>query len=511
MTPSPTRLLITGGLLFDAKAPGDPPQPRDILIEGDSIAVIAEPGRALDHLQTQTGIETLDATGRMIVPGFVNAHYHSHDALAKGLLEDMPFDIWALHSMPTAYPPRSQAELRLRVLLGAIECLRNGITTVQDFYTLFPQDEATLDTILAAYAEIGIRVVFSIALRDIGALDIAPFLPPDLPPHLQNSLTGGDRDPLPDLAFVEHQLDRRSDLPSRITWGLSPSGPQRCSRTMLEGVADIARRRDLPVFTHVYETRAQTAKARAIYPAQGGSMIRFLDEVGLLLPRTTLAHCVWIKPDEIGLLARRGSSVAHNPVSNMKLKSGIAPMRALACEGVNIALGCDNTSCGDCQNIFQAMKAFCLLAAVAEPQPTQIRAADAIRAATTGGARAVGLEGVTGQLRPGLKADLMLIDLSDMAYQPFNNATRQLVFSETGRGVETVIVDGRILLHNRRITTIDEAALRAELAGLMPAFRQDFAAVAAAAAEVTPYLLQANAKVAKVEIGLERFLDGATR
>ncbi len=511
MTAPQTRLLITGGLVLDPDAPGEHPQPRDILITGDSIAAVSTPGHALDGLADTAGIEILDATGRLIVPGFVNAHYHSHDALAKGLLEDLPFDVWALHSMPTSYPPRSQAELRIRVLLGAIECLRNGITTVQDFFTLVPQDEATLDTILAAYAEIGLRVVFSIALRDIGALDIAPFLPADMPAHLAARLTGGDRDPLPDLAFVEHQLDRRADLPGRITWGLSPSGPQRCSRTMLEGVADIARRRDLPVFTHVYETRAQTAKARAIYGAQGGSMIRFLDEVGLLLPRTTLAHCVWVKPDEMGLLARRGVSVAHNPISNMKLKSGIAPMRALACEGVTIALGCDNTSCGDCQNIFQAMKAFCLLAAVTDPQPTGIRAADAIRAATTGGARAVGLEGVTGQIRPGLKADLMIIDLSDMAYQPFNNATRQLVFSETGRGVETVIVDGRILLHNRRITTIDEAALRAELAELMPTFRRDFGNVAAAAAEVAPYLLEANARVAKVDIGIERFLEGGTR
>jgi cytosine/adenosine deaminase-related metal-dependent hydrolase len=496
--------------VFDPDAPGDQPLARDILIVGDRIAVVAEPGRALEGVADSAGIEVLDATGRMIVPGFVNAHYHSHDVLAKGLLEDMPFDLWALHSMPTSYPPRSAAELRVRVLLGAIDCLRNGITTVQDFFTLVPQDEATLDTILAAYAEVGIRVVFSVALRDSGALDIAPFLPEDMPAPLLARLTGGDRDPLADLAFVERQLHRRNDLPDRITWGLSPSGPQRCSRVMLEGVADIARRHDLPVFTHVYETRAQTAKARVIYGDQGGSMIRYLDEVGLLLPRTTLAHCVWLKPEEMGILAQRGVSVAHNPVSNMKLKSGIAPMRALQCEGVNIALGCDNTSCGDCQNIFQAMKAFCLLAAVAEPQPTGVRAADAIRAATLGGARAVGLEGVVGALRPGMKADLMIIDLSDPAWLPFNSAARQLVFSESGRGVETTIVDGRIVMRNRRMITIDEAALRAELAELMPAFQRDFAAVVAAAAEVAPYLLAANARVAQVDVGVERFLEGRT-
>ena len=447
----------------------------------------------------------------MVVPGFVNAHYHSYDVLAKGLLEDMPFDVWALHSQPAYFGPRGKAELRMRVLLGAIECMRNGITTVQDMSTLVPQDEEVLDTILSAYEEVGIRVVFSIALRDIGALDIAPFLPDGVPPDVLARIQGSDRDPLPDLAFVEAQIARRTDLPSRITWGLSPSGPQRSSRTLLEGISDIGRRHRLPVFTHVYETKAQTAKARALYAEQGGSMIRWLDEVGLLRPGTTLAHCVWLKPDEMGMLAERQVSVAHNPISNMKLKSGVAPMRALACEGVNIALGCDNSSCGDCQNMFQAMKAFCLMAAVADPQPTGIHAAHAIRAATVGGARALGLGEVVGAIRPGMKADMQIVDLADPAYMPFNNAARQLVFSESGRGVETTIIDGRVVMRNRRMVTVDEAAIHAELADLMPKFRQDFARVAAANEQAKPYLLEANARVARHDVGVERFLEGGTR
>lgn len=511
MSTSPSRILIRDALVFDPSVDGHEPQPRDILIVGDSIAAVTAPGEALADASPQPGLEIIDATDRMIVPGFVNAHYHSYDVLAKGMLEDMPFDVWALHSQPAYFGPRGRAELRMRVLLGAIECLRNGITTVQDMNTLLPQDEETLDTILAAYDEVGIRVVFSIALRDIGALDIAPFLPGNIPPDILARIAGVDRDPLPDLAFVEQQILRRKDLPGRISWGLSPSGPQRSSRILLEGIADIGRRHDLPVFTHVYETKAQTAKARAIYTEQGGSMIRWLDEVGLLRPGTTLAHCVWLKPDEMGLLAERSVSVAHNPISNMKLKSGVAPMRALSCEGVNIALGCDNSSCGDCQNMFQAMKAFCLMAAVADPQPTGVHAADAIRAATVGGAKAVGLGGKVGSLQPGMKADMMIIDLTDPAYMPFNSATRQLVFSESGRGVETTIVDGRIVMRNRRMVTVDEAAIRAELAELMPKFRSDFAVVVAANELAKPYLLEANRNVATFDVGVERFLEGGTK
>ena len=123
-------------------------------------------------------------------------------------------------------------------------------------------------------------------------------MPDGIPAEVLAHLQGSDRDPLPDLAFTEAQLTRRADLPSRISWRLSPSGPQRASHTLLEGSHDIGLRHKIPVFTHVYETRAQTAKARAIYTGQGGSMIRWLNEVGLLRPGTTLAHCVWLKPGE---------------------------------------------------------------------------------------------------------------------------------------------------------------------------------------------------------------------
>jgi 5-methylthioadenosine/S-adenosylhomocysteine deaminase len=499
-------LIIRGGIVLNPGVDG-PPQALDILIIGDAIAELVPAGATFSMPPNQIGdCETIDARDRLIVPGFVNAHYHSYDVLAKGLLEDMPFDVWALHSQPSYYGRRSKAELRMRVLLGAIECLRNGITTVQDMNTLVPQDEETLDVMLAAYEEVGIRAVFSIAVRDVGALDIEPFLPPDVPAEVLARIRGVDRDPRVDLDFVEAQLLRRSDLRGRVTWGLSPSGPQRCSRTMLEGVVDIGQRYGLPIFTHVYETRAQTAKARALYAEQGGSMIRWLDEVGLLGATTTLAHCVWLSPDEMPMLAERGVSVAHNPISNMKLKSGVAPMRALACEGVNIALGCDNSSCGDCQNMFQAMKAFCLMAAVAEPQPTLIHASVALRAATSGGAKALQMQNSIGAIRAGMKADLMIVDLTDPAYMPFNDATRQLVYSESGRGVETTIVDGRVVMRNRQMTTVDERAIREELAEIMIAFRRDFESVSKANAKATPYLLQANRNVATVDVGVERYL-----
>ena len=216
-------------------------------------------------------------------------------------------------------------------------------------------------------------------------------------------------------------------------------------------------------------------------------MIRHLADVGLLTPRTTIAHGVWLTQDEIALMAEHGSGIAHNPISNLKLKSGVAPMRAAMQAGVNMALGCDNCSCGDCQSMFQAMKMFCLLAAVTDPNPTGVRAADAIRAATLGGARAMNLDGEIGAIRAGMKADLVIVDLDDVAYQPLNSAARQLVFSETGRGVETTIVDGRNRHarppHRSRST---RRRCEANSTALMPTFRRDFANVADANARPFP-------------------------
>jgi cytosine/adenosine deaminase-related metal-dependent hydrolase len=477
------RVLLPGGDIHR-------PPACDVLLHGDRIAAIGP------ALEAPPDAEIIDGASKLLIPGLVSAHYHSYDTLLKGRFEDMPFDVWALHSQPAYWGKRSREELRARTLLGAMEALRNGITTIQDMNSLVPQDEETLDIILGAYAELGIRVVFSIAVRDLPDLDIAPFLP-EISPEIAAIVGGKPGDPAADLAFVAAQLKRLSPLPPRLHWALSPSGPQRSSTALLEGIAALSADHGLPVFTHVYETRAQLAKARRIYP--GGSMIAHIAEVGLLTPRTTLAHAVYISPEEIAQVARAGAGVVHNPLANLKLKNGVAPVSRFKVEGVRLALGCDNNSCSDCQNLFQAMKLMCLLAAGNDPNPAGVLAEDALAAATTGGAQAVGLRAEIGAIAVGRKADLVLIDLDDLAWQPFASATRQLVFSETGRGVQTVIVDGRVVLRDGRLTTVDEAEFRAELAEVMEKVERDYAQLIARQAPAIPALLEANRRVAEAQ------------
>jgi cytosine/adenosine deaminase-related metal-dependent hydrolase len=516
-SPSPSRVLVRGGRVLEASGNLHDPRLLDLVIVDGRIVSLDEPeapsALALDilhHAQaSDPDVRVIDARDRLVAPGFINGHYHSYDVLAKGLLENMPFDVWPLMSQPAYWGRRSPQELRVRTLIGAIECLKNGITTVQDMSSLVPQDEETLDTILASYAEVGLRVVFSIAVRDIAALDIAPFVAEDAPEMVNSIVQGQPGDARRDLTFVEAQLRRLSSLPDTQHWALSASGPQRCSNELLEGIADLSQRHDLPIFTHVYETPAQLARARSAYPEDGGSLVRRMKRTGLLGPRTTIAHSVWITREEIGLLAEHGTGVVHNPNANLKLKSGIAPLLDLHEAGVNIALGCDNCSCGDTQNIFQAMKLFTLLAGVMDPLPTPIGAAEAFRAATEGGAQAVGLPREVGALSVGMRADLVLIDLSDIAWQPYNSALRQLVYAENGRGVRTVLVEGRVVMEDGRITGLDEAAFRQEVIEVMKTYRRDFDALHARQAPAFPYLLDANRRLAATRIDSGRFVPRA--
>jgi cytosine/adenosine deaminase-related metal-dependent hydrolase len=427
--------------------------------------------------------------------------------MAKGLFEEMPFDIWTLHSNPGNYGRRSHEEIRVRTLIGAAESLCNGITTIQDFLTLAPQDEAYVDTVLSAYEEAGIRVVFAIAARDRAALDIAPFIPKNLPESIRMRLAGQDRSARDELDFVSGQIRRLGMAPTkRQTWALAPSAPQRCSAELLEGIAALSREHGLPVLTHVYETRIQAAAARQMGSDTSFSLLDVLARAGLMNDRLGVVHGVWLSPRDIAQIAEAGARVVHNPISNLKLKSGVAPILDLYRARIDIALGCDNYSCAETQNIFTAMRMLCLLPAVTDPDPGPINAGYALKAATLSGARAVGLGDKIGALKPGMAADLMVLDLNELAFVPFNSAARQIVFAESGRAVETVFVDGRPVVRGGKLVTLDEAKLAAEAAELAPVFRRDAANLAARYAGLAAPLLDANRAAWKVPLGLDRYI-----
>jgi guanine deaminase len=497
-------LLIRGARVLDPLRPQPRPPARDIVVEGDHIVAVREPGISVAG-------KVIDAAGMLAIPGFVSAHYHSHDALLKGCFEDIPLETWFLHALPPNYPQRSREEVRARVLIGALEALKCGITTLQDMATVHPFDPAEVDTILEAYDDIGIRCVFALQVGDAPGSRGVPFWDELIPQELRSEASssvkgGGSAREL--LALLQAERKRHAGRHRRISWGLAPATPENCSEHFLQLLAELSASENLPVFSHVYESKANAVTARRQYGADGGSLIRHLARVGLLGPRFTLAHGVWVRREEIEQVAAAGARVALNPLCNLKSKSGIAPIRAYRDAGVEIGLGTDNSSCSDAQSMFQAMKLYALLSGAGAPEGGGVGAEDAFRAATLGSAAALGLGGVVGRLEAGYKADIALLDLRDAALSPLNHAPRQLVYSETGRSVRHVLVDGRLVLENGRAATIDEPALYDDIERLMPSLLKDLEAIRKRNQQLLPYVEEAHRRTLALDVALNRFAPG---
>ncbi len=493
------RLLIRGGQVYDHDGDVHRPAHADILIEGGDIVAV---GRDL----AADRADVIDASGRLVIPGLINAHYHSHDTLCRGMFEELPLEMWLLYTVPMG-ANRSKEEVRARTLVGAIESLHCGITTLQDMLGLNPLNDEYTDVVISAYREAGIRVVFSPMVSDIptvGMVRYKDMLPPDV-----QEMMGNKALPIREqLDYLEHQF-KRHPAAGTLHWAVAPFAPQRCTPKMLEGCAELAEKHDLTIYTHVYETRGQVLIARDQFAQHEGSLISYLKSTGLLGPRLNIVHSVWISRREMEQMAAADAGIVLNHLSNLKLKSGIAPVCDLRETGVRLGLGCDNCSGTDVQSVFQAMKMFCLLAAVSDPEPGPGLAHEGLRHATLGNARTAGLAGRLGAIRPGHKADLVLIDLNDVAYLPYNSAARQLVYTEAGRGVETVIVDGRVVMKERKVTTVDEDALRREVADLMRHFSADYERVVESRKRALPYMLEAHRQVWRRDIGMDRFVGRA--
>jgi 5-methylthioadenosine/S-adenosylhomocysteine deaminase len=500
--------LIRGGRVYGHDGDVHHPVVADVLIEGDRIAQV-EHGLA-ERVDPLTLDQIIDARDKLLLPGFVNAHYHSHDTLLKGCFETLPLELWVLSALPPAYPKRSNEEVRARTLLGAAECLLGGMTTLQDMLTIFPFDAEHVDVVLKAYEEIGIRVVFSLQIGDIPGLERVPYWKETIPAEHHRHLAAavepfGTASP---LEVVANEFLRRRNPGPRASWALAPTSPEFCSPALLSGLAEFSGRHGLPVYTHIYESKSMALAGRKFMPEHGGSQVRYLKATGLLNTRLSLAHSVWMLPEEIELIAEAGTNVVVNPVGNLKTKSGVPPIRDYLNAGINVGIGCDNCSCSDAQNMFQAMKMFACLPAVSDSEPGPPTAADTLRAATLGGARCAGLSADLGALKPDMKADISILDLRHLTFVPLNSVARQVVFTEAGAAVDTVLVDGRVVVEGRRLTTIDQDELRQSVEIAMLGLRRDVAMVQQRVAKLYPFLMEAWRKTWADDVGVQRYIGG---
>ncbi len=272
----------------------------------------------------------------------------------------------------------------------------------------------------------------------------------------------------------------------------------------MQQTIELARRYEIPVYTHIYASRGMALQARMTLPEYSGLLIRRLADEGVLDPRLNFAHSVWLSREEVELLAEHGAGVVLNPQVNLKMKCGIPPIRMLQDAGVRIGLGCDNCNCSDTQNMFVAMKLFGLLAAVSGPIPGPPQAIAAIRSATEAGADSARLGHAIGRIATDFKADLTLIDMNDPSWSPMNSAARQLVHVEAGRGARTVLVGGNVVVRDRKLTSVDETTIYEAVKAVMPKFWKDFAVISARVAKLQPWLDRAHKQIMDAELDIER-------
>ena len=452
MTVKPgTVTIIRGGRLLDARA--HRADPGDILVTGNTISEVGPPG-----LAAPAGAMAIDARGMLLHPGLINAHTHGHGNLAKGM-----GDRWTLELLLTAAPwingNRSAEDRHLSAKIGAVEMVLKGCTAAYDLPLELPVP--TLESVQSlgrAYADVGMRAVIAPMVADRTLYEAIPGLMNVLGPALREDVT--QLQPVPWNTSIDGMraglhgwtLDRQ-----QIGLAVAPTIPHHCSDEFIHACANLAKEYGVGLHSHVAESKVQAIVGLQRY---GKTLTAHLDSLGALGPHFTVAHGVWLDHDDMKRLGDHGASVAHNPGSNMRLGNGFGDMKAMLDRRVNVGIGTDGANCSDNQNVFEAMRLASLVSKGRSPDVDRwVTTDEVVVAATEGSARALGFAGKLGRLAPGYLADIVFLDLQHPNWIPTNDPTNQLVHTENGGGVAHVMIGGRMIVENRRLTTVDLAAL----------------------------------------------------
>ncbi|MFC5068528.1 amidohydrolase family protein [Flaviflagellibacter deserti] len=474
--------VIRGGLVA---TPGDEAvRHADILVMDGVIAEIGAPG-----FEVSDGVAEMDASDRLIIPGLVNAHTHSHLAIAKGVSRSWTLELH-LHNGPWTGGGQRFEDRYLLAQASAAEMLLKGCTACYDLVLELPAPtpEGMFAT-AAGFADAGMRAVIAPMMADRTFWRAIPGLRNALPKELRatvDSITLATKDV--SLAACERMLEDWPFDRSVVRPALAPTIPLHCSDDFWTGCRDLAEKHGVGMQAHLAESKVQAVAGAASY---GRSLTAHLDSLGVLGSHFTAAHGVWLDRHDLDILARRGACVAHNPSSNFRLGSGIADVPAMRSAGICVGIGSDACSCSDHQNLFETMRLASYLSRTASHEPNDwLTPRDVFGMATRGSARALGLQDVTGDIRPGLAADLVLLDLASVNFTPLNDALYQLVFAEEGRSVDRVMVGGRVVVEGGELVTIDYPELRRKLNNRAKAIFEANAPRKAALAALEPFVKQ---------------------
>jgi guanine deaminase len=477
-------LLVRGGQVLDSAQMTL--ELANILIDGDHIVAVGP------QLSAPPGTEELNATGRLVLPGLINAHTHAHNNLLRSLGDNWTLEDLLNHS-PALNGGRTPEDHYLSTVIGAVEMLKTGCTAAYDLFMALPAPSSeVVEAVGRAYLDVGLRAVIAPAVADMVFYRAIPDLLELLPAGLRHTVERIEAAPTEGLLqLIEHTIKLwHGAAGGRIRVAVAPTIPGQCSDAFLSGCLRLVREYGVGVHTHLAESKVQAVSALRRW---GKTIVAHLWDLGLLGPGFVGAHGVWLTDEDIRQLAEAGAAVAHNPASNLKLGSGIAPTREMLDQELAVGLGTDGSMSSDNQNMFEAMRFAALVNKVRFPhQPDRWVGARAVwEMATLGSARVLGMADDLGAVAPGRKADLVLLRSDSVFLRPLNHAVNALVYAETGADVTTVLVGGRVVLDNGRVLTVDEAQLRVRAQEAADRLRCQNAAAWTLAERLTPYVAAA--------------------
>ena len=394
-----------------------------VVIEGSEIAAI---GRLEDITSAFRGHRVVDARGSLVMPGLVNGHTHAAMTCFRGLADDLSLMEWLNHYIFPAEAKNVNPELAYwGALLACAEMIKSGTTTFCDMYIF--EDEAA-----QAVNQAGMRGLLGEVLFDFPS------------PNFKTPAEG--------LAYTERLLKKWAD-DSLVNIAVEPHALYTCSPALLCDAKRLADRYQAPVGMHLLENKAEKAQLEA---KLGGKVIPFLNNLGYLDDRFIAFHGVCLDKEDMKIFAGQGCKIIHNPESNMKLASGIAPVPDMLMHGVTVGLGTDGCASNNNLDMFQEMDSAAKLHKVHRLDSTVMPAETVLRMATRDGAKALGLDHLTGSLKPGMKADIIMIGLDEPHLTPMYNPASHLVYAVGGSDVDTVFINGKLVMENRQLLTIDE-------------------------------------------------------
>jgi 5-methylthioadenosine/S-adenosylhomocysteine deaminase len=436
----PVSLVVTGGTVVTVDAARRVIDPGAVAIDGTSIVAVGSPAEIAARYQPA---DTIDASGSIVMPGLVNTHTHAPMVMFRGLADDLALMDWLQHYIfPAEAKTVSPEMVRIGTRLAALEMIESGTTTFADMY-YFEE-------------EVG-RAAKAAGLRGVLGETIIGFPVADA------------RTPADSLARTEAFIKEFAgdDL---ITPVPAPHSMYTVDEASLVAARRLADRYGVPMLIHVAETEDEVAISREKHAKQ--SPVAYLAAIGVLGPKVVAAHCVWLDEADTAILQKSGAAVSHNPASNMKLASGVAPVTRYLAKGITVGLGTDGAASNNDLDMFEAMRQAAFLQKLSTRDPQAVPAATAVEMATIGGARALGLGAKIGSLEAGKRADVIVVSMKGARQTPIYNPVSHLVYVAHGDDVRTTIVNGRILMRDRHVLTLDEQAVLADGRALAQKVRQ---------------------------------------